>query len=41
MKYVFSDYPEQSVIVEGQVVVKNGTLEEVLAYAEKIKGETA
>jgi len=39
MKYVFMDYPEQSVIVEGQVIVKNGTLEEVLAYAEKIKGE--
>ena len=39
MRYVFSDYPEQELIVEGQLAVKNGTLEEVLAYAEKIKGK--
>ena len=38
MRYVWKDYPPQETIVEGERVVKTGTLDEVLAYAEKIKG---
>ncbi len=37
--YAFKQYPPQDVIVEGGRIVREGTLEEVIEYGQKIEGQ--